>query len=224
MCLFFLFFLCISIPAAFSSLRFCKIARRRASSSCFSLALRFAFFPRVLANLARASESISFSSSSMSTGSGLAGLHSGLGSISPGLRRRGSSPSSGACPSLRIASSNSFSYRSRHCAAVRPTMGAMVRHCVGMIFARCSSFSSSTLVHSVFLMLGSSHSYQRALHCFEDLRESKLAIRDHWFFPYFMTAAFRISSSVFFHTPPLIMIRIVARFDCELRSQAEKKF
>jgi hypothetical protein len=38
-------------------------------------------------------------------------------------------------------------------------MGAMVRHCVGMSFAKCSSFSSSSRVHSVFLMLGSSHSY-----------------------------------------------------------------
>ena len=34
-------------------------------------------------------------------------------------------------------------------------------------------------VHSVFLMLGSSHSYQRALHCFALLRERRDAIRDH---------------------------------------------
>ena len=27
-------------------------------------------------------------------------------------------------------------------------------------------------------------------------------MRAYWFLPYFMTAAFRISSSVFFHTPP----------------------
>jgi hypothetical protein len=45
----------------------------------------------VLARRARASDSISFSSSSMSTGSGRAGLVSGCGSISPGRRRRGSS-------------------------------------------------------------------------------------------------------------------------------------
>jgi hypothetical protein len=38
-------------------------------------------------------------------------------------------------------------------------MGAIVRHWVGMSLARCSSFSSSSRVHSVFLMLGSSHSY-----------------------------------------------------------------
>jgi hypothetical protein len=38
-------------------------------------------------------------------------------------------------------------------------MGAMVRHCVGISLARCSSFSSSSRVHSVFLMAGSSHSY-----------------------------------------------------------------
>ena len=51
-------------------------------------------------------------------------------------------------------------------------------------------------------MEGSSHSYQRALHCLADLRESREAMRDHWFLPYFITAALRISSSVFFHTPP----------------------
>lgn len=49
--------------------------------------------------------------------------------------------------------------------------------------------------------------HQRALHCFGDFLESSEATRAHWFFPYFMTAALRISSSVFFHTPPLIMIR-----------------
>ena len=44
----------------------------------------------------------------------------------------------------------------------------------------------------------------RALHCFEDLRFINEAMRAHWFFPYFITAALRTSSSVFFHTPPLI--------------------
>ena len=87
-------------------------------------------------------------------------------------------------------------------------MGAIVRHCVGINFARCSSFSSSSRVHSVFLIEGSSHSYHRALHCFADLRTSSEEMRAHWFLPYFITAALRISSSVFFHTPPLIMIRI----------------
>lgn len=48
----------------------------------------------VLARRARASDSISFSSSSMSMGSGRAGLASGLGSISPGRSRRGSSAGS----------------------------------------------------------------------------------------------------------------------------------
>jgi hypothetical protein len=33
-------------------------------------------------------------------------------------------------------------------------------------------------------------------------------MRAHWFFPYFMTAALSISSSVFFHTPPFIKMRI----------------
>lgn len=53
---------------------------------------------------------------------------------------------------------------SRHCAGVRPTMGAMVRHCVGMSLAKCRSFSSSSRVHSVFLMLGSNHSYLGSSH------------------------------------------------------------
>lgn len=35
-----------------------------------------------------------------------------------------------------------------------------------------------------------------ALHCLADLRCSRDAIRDHWFFPYFITAALRISSCV----------------------------
>ena len=55
---------------------------------------------------------------------------------------------------------------------------------------------------------GSSHSYQRALHCFADFLLSREATLAHWFLPYFMTAAFKISSSVFFQTPPLIMMRI----------------
>ena len=87
-------------------------------------------------------------------------------------------------------------------------IGAMVRHWLGISLARCNNFSSSSLFHSVFLIEGSSHSYQRALHCFADFRVSKLATRAHWHFPYFMTAALRISSSVFFQTPPLIRILI----------------
>ena len=48
----------------------------------------------VFARRALASDSISFSSSSMSMGSGRAGLASGLGSISPGRSRLGSSAGS----------------------------------------------------------------------------------------------------------------------------------
>lgn len=65
-----------------------------------------------------------------------------------------------------------------------------------------------------FLMEGSSHSYQRALHCLADLRTRREEIRAHWFLPYFMTAAFKISSSVFFHTPPFIIILIFALLLC----------
>mmetsp|Transcript_7123 Transcript_7123/g.12266 ORF Transcript_7123/g.12266 Transcript_7123/m.12266 type:complete len:232 (+) Transcript_7123:2304-2999(+) len=204
----FLSFIDISMPAALSSRFFCMEASLRASSIWRSRALRLAFLPLVFAMRALASDNISFSSSSMSMASGLAGLDSGLGSISPGRSRRGSSAAS-YLSSLLTAMSNSFSYRSKHWIGVRPTMGAMVRHCVGMSLARCSSFSSSSRVHSVFLMVGSSHSYQRALHCFADLRTSSEEMRDHWLRPYFMTAALRISSSVFFHTPPLIWMRMV---------------
>ena len=45
-----------------------------------------------------------------------------------------------------------------------------------------------------FLMLGSSHSYHRALHCLADFLCNNDAILAHWFFPYFITAAFNISS------------------------------
>ena len=62
-------------------------------------------------------------------------------------------------------------------------------------------------------MEGSSHSYHLALHCFADLRFKREATLAHWFLPYFMTAAFKISSSVFFHTPPLIIIRILVFVD-----------
>lgn len=61
-------------------------------------------------------------------------------------------------------------------------------------------------------MEGSSHSYHRALHCLADFRTRSDEIRAHWFFPYFITAALRISSSVFFHTPPLIIILIFPSF------------
>jgi len=44
------------LAPALSSRRFCSDARRRASSSCFSRALRFAFLPFVFASRARASD------------------------------------------------------------------------------------------------------------------------------------------------------------------------
>jgi len=45
------------------------------------------------------------------------------------------------------------------------------------------------------------------LHCLALFLWSREAILDHWFLPYFMTAALRISSSVLRHTPPLIITR-----------------
>ncbi|KAL1835053.1 hypothetical protein VTK73DRAFT_6363 [Phialemonium thermophilum] len=79
----------------------------------------------------------------------------------------------------------------------------MVRHWVGISLARCSSFSSSSLLHSIFLMLGSSHSFHRALHCLGVLRASSDDTRAHWLRPYLDTEALRISSSMLVHTPPL---------------------
>merc|ERR1719188_2827216 len=101
----------------------------------------------------------------------------------------------------------------------------MVLHCVGMSLARCNSFSSSSLLHSVFLMLGSSHSNHLALHCLALFLCNRDAILDHWFFPYFMTAAFMISSSVFRHTPPLIITRgMVADYNSlSCRSESSNK-
>lgn len=73
-------------------------------------------------------------------------------------------PAAPAAPAAAepVAPCAGAAHLSRHCAGVRPTMGAIVRHCVGISLARCSSFSSSSRVHSVFLMLGSSHSYLAA--------------------------------------------------------------
>merc|ERR1719397_1970674 len=101
----------------------------------------------------------------------------------------------------------------------------MVLHWVGISLARCNSFSSSSLAHSVFLILGSSHSNHLALHCLADFLCSKLAIRLHWFFPYFITAAFMISSSVFRHTPPLIMTRgmVADNYSLSCRSESSNK-
>ena len=89
----------------------------------------------------------------------------------------------------------------------------MVRHWQGYNLAKCNNFSSSSRVHSVFFIEGSNHSYHLALHCLALFLFNNDATRAHWFLPYFMTAAFRISSSVFFQTPPLIMMRILAFVD-----------
>jgi hypothetical protein len=82
-------------------------------------------------------------------------------------------------------------------------MGAIVRHCVGINFARCSNFSSSSLDHSILRMPGSSHSDHRALHCLGVFRARSEDTRAHWFRPYFETEALRISSSMLVQTPPL---------------------
>jgi hypothetical protein len=82
-------------------------------------------------------------------------------------------------------------------------------------------------------MDGSNHSYQRALHCLADFLLRREAIRAHWFLPYFITAALRISSSEFLHTPPLTMMRIFfskggrggeALNGCPERDQQERGF
>ena len=66
-------------------------------------------------------------------------------------------------------------------------MGAIVLHCVGISFARCSSFSSSSLDHSILRIPGSNHSDHRALHCLGVLRARSEETRAHWFNPYLET-------------------------------------
>ena len=51
--------------------------------------------------------------------------------------------------------------RSQLCRRLRLLPPCSAPTCVGISLARCSSFSSSSRVHSVFLMAGSSHSYLR---------------------------------------------------------------
>lgn len=51
--------------------------------------------------------------------------------------------------------------------------------------------------------------YHLALHCFADFLTRREATRLQLFRPYFMTAALRISSSLFLHTPPLINMRTI---------------
>lgn len=84
----------------------------------------------------------------------------------------------------------------------------IVRHCAGKSFAKCSRRSSSSRVHSVLRMEGSSHSCHRALHCLAVFLGIREAQRGHWFKPYLLTAALSTSSSLFFHTPPFNITRI----------------
>ena len=51
--------------------------------------------------------------------------------------------------------------------------------------------------------------YHLALHCLADFLTRREATRLQLLSPYFITAAFRISSSLFLHTPPLINIRTI---------------
>jgi len=47
------------------------------------------------------------------------------------------------------------------------------------------------------------------LHCFDDFLFSSDATLAHWFFPYFIIADLRISSSLFFHEPPFTVSRTI---------------
>ena len=196
-----------SMPAAFSSRRFCNEARRRESSICLSRALRFAFFPLVFARRALDRYITLLTGINQSKGANQLSQHYDLtvSYIVTLLRKAfpfhprpyrwdrvwqawslewgqfhlveacGDPPhlhlehSPGLDPSkteLRWKNcvhdgdyTKSLSQCSIHCPAVRPTIGAIVRHWFGMSFAKCRSFSSSSLFHSVFFMEGSSHSY-----------------------------------------------------------------
>ena len=54
------------------------------------------------------------------------------------------------------------------------------------------SFAFCVIIGNLFTTL--INAYQRALHCLADFLCNSDAILDHWFNPYFMTAAFNISS------------------------------
>jgi hypothetical protein len=103
-----------------------------------------------------------------------------------------------------------------------------VRHCVGSSLAMVNSFSSSSRDHSVFLIDGSSHSFQRALHCLAVFFARSDAQRAHWLRPYLeiwgicqlltmfleamgrLTAALSTSSSTFDHCPTLVTTMVAA--------------
>lgn len=54
--------------------------------------------------------------------------------------------------------------------------------------------SKLPLIMNVTFQVMAFVTYHLALHCFADFLCNKEAMRDHWFLPYFITAAFRISS------------------------------
>lgn len=101
-----------------------------------------------------------------------------------------------------------------------------MRHCVGINFARCKSFSSSSLDHSIFRMPGSNHSDHLALHCFGVFRARSDETRAHWFKPYLETEALRISSSMLVHTPPLttgIVVTSLKNTCCQISHRRKHK-
>lgn len=187
----------------------------------------------------------------MSTGSGLAGLVSGFGSISPGFNFLGSSPTSSSLSLCAALSLNrkptpfthtpppGYGHSRRksdlqQVLVVLQTLGSSTsydgsdgpplrRHQLGQMkqlllllsgplrflnagvqplvpadmqgktkSIRSSAYKAATIMKMEDVFRHQTH--HLALHCLADLRCSREAMRDHWFFPYFITAALRISS------------------------------
>ena len=84
--------------------------------------------------------------------------------------------------------------RSRH-KSDRPAMQPTTNH-------TSTAIRNSTNTHTHTHQTASAASAERTLHCLADLRGNNDATRDQLLRPYFMTAALRISSSVFFQAPP----------------------
>ncbi|GIX65392.1 DNA-cytosine methyltransferase, putative [Babesia caballi] len=166
----------------------------------------------------------------MSTASARDGFVSGAGSISPGRSLRGSSSSScGVYPLTTLHSPGLFPAPGPAAARSAPGTGAPC----ALSWALSSSIalgtaspgaaasppplattpsssrtgSATRTCHQYNLRRSPTH--HLALHCFADFLTSSEETLDQLLRPYFMTAALRTSSSLFFHTPPFSWILIM---------------
>lgn len=102
-------------------------------------------------------------------------------------------------------------------------LGVMVLHCVSISLVSCNSFSSPSLDHSDFLMLGSSHSHHLALHC----SAAFLCMQQRGnprppVFPIFHNCCFQNLISVFLQCPAPFGHKL-RHFDGGVAQQADKR-